>query len=174
MYHGGQCLFEKHMELLRIQFQSRRYKAFFLFWLMFSLQTSIVTVTVKGGKKTEKDAGHNPKNNNLTSRSILRQLSQFPQHTWKHGDGPLWVNYFISCTGVLDSYGFYFIFLCNMPSSISTFFWGVGWGGGVYPSQASSIHTDEWLKMVTVDSNVKNEIRSVWGWFLHNYGLWHY
>lgn len=122
------------MELLRIQFQSRRYKALFLFWLMFSLQTSIVTVTVQG-KKTEKDAGHNPKNNNLTSRSILRQLSQFPQHTWKHGDGPLWVNYFISCTGVLDSHGFYFMFLCNMPSSVSTFFiyffWVVVVGGAI-------------------------------------------
>lgn len=80
MYHGGQCLFEQHMELLRIQFQSWRYKSFALVLVMFSLQTSIVTVTVKKRRKKkteeirEKDAGHNPKNNNLTSRSILSQL----------------------------------------------------------------------------------------------------
>lgn len=73
MYHGGQCLFEKHMELLRIQFQSCRYKALFLFWLMFSLQTSIVTVTVKGNK-WKRMQGTTPKTNNLTSRSILSQL----------------------------------------------------------------------------------------------------
>lgn len=125
MYHGGQCLFEKHMELLRIQFQSCRYKALFLFWLMFSLQTSIVTVTVKG-KKWKRMQGTTPRpTTSHPGQYSASSVSTAHVETWARTT--VRVNYFISCTGVLDSWVLLYFFVQHAVFRKKTFFfWGAG------------------------------------------------
>lgn len=86
---------------LRGQFQSCRY--FVVVWVIFQSSNKHCR---SYGKTMEKDAGHNPKSNTLISRSIRSRLT-FHKQTWKHGDEPLWADYFVTCTRVLDSCGFY-------------------------------------------------------------------